>query len=168
MKFLPFFTSLIVISAKCWSQDSLLVDFNSYKEISISIGYNYSFGEPNKKNFHLLDTRIQKQKYGGIHPNFVNISTGWLTGINTNKFLVAPLIGGQIGYGGIFLGVDIAYFTSFKEGTLRIIPMLGIGFSQFRMSLNLHAPVTNTDYEPVDMANINISFRLLQLKKQRL
>lgn len=91
-----------------------------------------------------------------------------MVGLNTESFLVSPVVGGMFGYGGFFVGVDLAYFTDFNNATLRLIPMFGFGFHQFRISLNPHIRLTNTQYEPVNRIHLNITFKLFKLKKERL
>ncbi|MCZ4408341.1 hypothetical protein O3Q51_05945 [Cryomorphaceae bacterium 1068] len=161
------FVVALILQAVCVGQDTLFLDKGFYEELSISIGYDYSFAEPNSRNYHLIEARIQKQRYGGHHGHFGNLSAGLMVGINTDKFLVSPVVGGQFSYGPFFTGIDMAYFTDFEEGTFRIIPMIGFGSYRFRISINPHIRITNRDYEPIDRGNLTFSMRLFTIKKEK-
>ena len=152
----------------CWGQDTLSVDYSHYNETSISLGYNYSFADPNDRNFHLIETRFQKQKFGGRHPAFTTLSAGIDIGLNTNDFVIGPRVGGIIGFGGFFIGTDLAYYTDLKNGTLRLIPSLGFGYHQFRLSINPHIRLINKDFEPIDRGHVNLTIKAFKLKRKRL
>jgi len=158
----------IILSMNCMGQDSLSLNHNFYKEHSISIGYDYTIGDPNERNYHMLESRIQKQRYGGRHPGFTNLSAGLIVGINTDKFLISPVIGGQFGFSLFFLGLDATYFTDFEDGSFRLIPNIGFGYHQFRISINPHIRLGNRDYEPIDRGHFNLTIRLFTLKKEKL
>lgn len=160
----------LFLSLTLKGQDTLLIgrnDHNFYKELSISLGYNLNFGEPNDENFHQMELRIQSQKYGGrTHGAFTSLNSGFDIGLNTKSLLIGPRVGGILGYGGFFAGTDLAYYSDFENGTLRLIPMIGIGYHQFRISINPHIRLTNKDFEPINRGHANLTIKIFKLKQQ--
>ena len=160
---------LIIIKFNCKGQDTLLlaqVDTNNYVELSTSLGYNYS-PEKSKKKFHLIEIRIQRQNFGyGRHGGFSSLSSGFDIGINTSSFLIGPRAGVILGFGGICVGTDLAYYTDFKNGTLRLIPMMGFGSDRFRITVNPHVILTNKNYEPINRGHFNLTIKMFKLKKR--
>ena len=152
------------------SQDSLssYLHWAFYQESSISIGYNYSFAEPNEENFHLIEARYQKQTFGGRHASLFTLSAGSDLGINTSDLLIGPRIGALFGYGVLFIGIDLAYYTDFEQGTLRLIPSIGMGYQQFRISINPHVRITNSNFEPIDRGHANLTIKLFRFKRRKM
>ncbi|NER15951.1 hypothetical protein [Spongiivirga citrea] len=126
------------------------------KDKLLSIGYQYSFGEPNQKRFHLVDLNYQKSYSSGIHGSSLNWYIGNEFTVGNSVFLIGPKIGAYLSYGGIVLGSQMVYYTSFREDSLRYVPFFGIGASSFRLTINPHIRLTNTDFEPINRGSVNI------------
>ena len=158
--------ALFFLIIPCHAQDELPIGFKLQKESSLSLGYTLNFEDADSKKFHLMEVRFQKQKYGGRHPVFTTLSSGLDIGLNTSDLLVGPRVGGIAGFGGFFLGTDLAYYTDLDKGTLRLIPAFGIGFYQIRLSINPHIRLTNRDFEPINRFQANLTVRLWRFKKE--
>lgn len=148
------------------AQDTLYSKGKSSKEISLSGGYSFNYADPNPRNFHLIETRIQRQVYTGFEPILGNLSAGFDVGLNTHRFLVGPRIGFLAGYGTIIIGLDVACYTDFIESSMHIVPCIGLGNHWIRLTVNPHIRLTNRDFEPIDRTHLNISVKLFSLKKE--
>lgn len=165
--FYTFFTlALFFQIIPCHAQDELPIGFKLQRESSLSLGYTFNFEDADSKKFHLMEVRFQKQKYGGRHPVFTTLSSGFDIGLNTSDLLFGSRVGGIVGFGGFFLGTDLAYYTDLDKGTLRLIPAFGIGFYQIRLSFNPHIRLTNRDFEPINRFHANLTVRIWRLKKE--
>lgn len=149
------------------AQDSLTFYRPFYKESYITAGYNYSFDGPNKKKFHLLEMGLMKSSHGGYHPTNVNWGFGTEVGVNTDRFLIGPKIGGYAGHGFLILGSEFVYYTDFHESTLRYVPYFGIGNHAVKITFNPHIRLTNKDFKPVNKGQVNLTISILRLKKRQ-
>ena len=100
-------------------------DYANYKSLNLGVGYSYSFGDPNDKNFHLLDIGINNTMYGGLHGGGFQYGIGTEIGLNTEKFTIGPKISGLINLMGIAIGTELVTYTDFNNWTLRLVPFIG-------------------------------------------
>jgi hypothetical protein len=164
---------LLMISLKAKAQDSTRYewngpDFGYYDETSIALGYNYNYAEPHTKNYHLIELRYAKLRYGGRHMGMGSWFLGSDFGLNTGRFLMGPRAGVMGGMGTLILGCQLAYYSDFQSGTLRLIPILGLGNQKLIFSINGHVRLTNRSFEPIDRGHFSIIYHFYSIKKEKL
>ncbi|MXV14816.1 hypothetical protein [Hufsiella ginkgonis] len=157
--------SLVVACTYAQDTDTVLVYLQVKPQSALTLGYNYSFAEPNERNFHLAEVRVERGRTDPRHGGFGVLSLGTDIGLNTRKFLAGPRAGVLAGFMGICLGADLDYYTDFEQGTLRLVPIIGIGSNRIRLSINPHVRLTNRYFEPIDRGHINLTVRLLTLRR---
>ena len=159
---------LVALVSIGFGQDPRERDYGRYKYMNLNLGYNYSFGDPNKKNFHLLDIGINKAIYGGRHGGGFQYGIGTEIGLNTEKFIVGPKISGDINLMGIVLGTELVSYTDFKNWTLRLVPYFGIGGEKGKLTINPHLILTNKDFQPINKGLLSLTINLnLNRKKMK-
>lgn len=135
-------------------------DYDHYKSLNLNLGYNYSFGDPNDKNFHLLDIGINKAMYGGRHGGGYQYGIGTEIGLNTEKFTIDPKISGAINLMGIVIGTELVTYTDFDNWTLRLVPFIGIGGEKGKLTINPHLILTNKNFQPIDKGLLSLTLNL--------
>lgn len=140
--------------------------YEHYKSTNLGIGYNYSFGEHNERNFHLIDIGINQTNFGGRHGSGLQYGMGTEIGLNTERFVVGPKISGVLYHMGIVIGTELVTYTDFNNWTLRLVPFIGIGGEKGRLTINPHVILTNKKFRPVNEGLLNFTFNLnLKSKK---
>lgn len=149
-------------------QDSIIdLRHGFYKRTHLSLGYNFGIKDSTEnKRYHLLEIKFDKLQFDGYHGHSSNWYLGAEVGLNTDKFLVAPKVGGALSYGPIALGGEVVCYTNFSTSTLRLIPFMGLEFHRLRLSLNPHVSLTNKDFEFLNKGHLNITYRLIKLKEE--
>ena len=142
-------------------------DYGHYKSLNLNVGYNYSFGDPNDKNFHLIDIGINKAMYGGMHGGGFQYGLGTEIGLNTEKFTIGPKISGAINLMGIVIGTELVTYTDFDNMTLRLVPFIGIGGEKGRLTINPHIILTNKNFQPVDKGLLSLTINL-SMKREKI
>ena len=135
-------------------------DYEYYETLNFGVGYSYSFGEPNEKDFHLIDIGINKTNYGGRHGGGYQYGIGTEIGLNTEKFIIGPKISGVFYFQFIALGTELITYTDFDNWALRFVPFIGIGGEKFKLTINPHVILTNKDFQPVNKGLVNITVNL--------
>ena len=151
---------LILRVSLVFGQDEIPAEYPLHRSLNLNIGYNYSFGEPNDKNFHLLDIGFNKTVFGGRHGAGFEYGISNEIGLNTDKFTIGPKVRGIAYYQFIVLGLELVSYTDFDNGNLRLVPMLGFGSNKFRVTINPQVSVVNDDFQPIDNGLINFTFNL--------
>jgi len=151
----------------CFGQNRKERDYGIYESLNLGVGYNYSFGESNEKNFHLLDIGINRMTYGGMHAGGFQHGVGTEIGLNTDKFILAPKIGGVFYFMGIAIGTELIVYTDFDKSTLRLVPFFGIGGDKGRLTINPHIILMNENFQPIDEGLLNLTINL-GLKRRKL
>ncbi|MBJ6369800.1 hypothetical protein [Snuella sedimenti] len=141
-------------------------DYGHYKSLNLNLGYNYSFGDPYDKNFHLIDIGINKAMYGGVHGGGLQYGLGTEIGLNTEKFTIGPKISGAINLMGIVIGTELVTYTDFDNWTLRFIPFFGIGGEKGRLTINPHVILTNKNFQPIDKGLLSLTINLSLNRKK--
>lgn len=142
------------------------LDFGYYKSLNVGVGYSYSFADPYEKNFHLLDIGINQSNYGGMHGAGYQYGIGTELGLNTESFILGPKISGILYYQFIALGTELVTYTDFDQFTLRLVPFFGIGADVFRLTLNPHVILINSDFKPINNGLVNLTVNL-SLRRER-
>ncbi len=126
------------------------------KDQSMVVGYHYNFDEPNSRRFHLVEIGYQKSSASDMHGVSANwyVTTEFL--LNLNSFLIGPKMGGFISFGGFVLGSEIIYYSDFRNESLRFVPYFGIGGKPFRLTINPHIRIGNSDFEPINRGSISL------------
>ncbi|XCF07517.1 hypothetical protein ABI125_06580 [Tamlana crocina] len=135
-------------------------DYANYKSLNLGVGYSYSFGDPNDKNFHLLDIGINNTMYGGLHGGGFQYGIGTEIGLNTEKFTIGPKISGLINLMGIAIGTELVTYTDFNNWTLRLVPFFGFSGEKGKLTINPHVILTNKNFQPIDRGLINLTINL--------
>ena len=135
-------------------------DFGYYKSLNLEVGYNYSFGQPNDKEFHLLDLGINKTNYGGRHGGGYQYGIATEIGLNTHKFIIGPKVSGVFYFQFIALGTELITYTDFNNWTLRFVPFIGIGGERFKLTINPQVILTNKNFQPVNKGLISLTINL--------
>lgn len=141
-------------------------DFGLYNSLNLGVGYNYSFGDPNEKNFHLLDLGINKARYGGRHGGGFQYGIGTEVALNTENFVIGPKVNGVIYFQGLVFGAELITYTDFDNYTLRFVPFIGIGGEKFKFTINPHVILTNKDFRPIDNGLVSLTVNLSLRKKK--
>ncbi|WP_205958035.1 hypothetical protein [Flavivirga algicola] len=142
-------------------------DYGYYESLNLGIGYNYSFGDHNERDFHLLDIGINKASYGGLHGGGFQYGIGTEIGLNTEKFIIGPKIGGVMNLMGIAIGTELVTYTDFDNWTLRFVPFIGIGGEKGRLTINPHIILTNKKFRPINEGLLNFTYNL-NLKRKKI
>ncbi len=135
-------------------------DYGYYDSLNFGVGYSYSFGSPNDRNFHILDLDINKTRYGGRHGGGFQYGIGTAIGLNTEKFTIGPKINGTLYYQFLAFGMELITYTDFENLTLRCVPFFGIGGEKFKLTINPHLILTNKNFQPVNKGLVNLSVNL--------
>ena len=151
---------LIGLTTMAFGQNLKEEDYGVYKSLNLGIGYNYSFGDPNEKNFHLLDLGINKTRYGGRHGGGFQYGIGTEIALNTENFIIGPKVNGIIYFQGLAFGAEIITYTNFDNYSLRLVPFIGIGGEKFKLTINPHVILTNRDFRPVDDGLVSLTVNL--------
>ena len=150
------------------AQDTLFLDKGTFKEFSFITGYNYNFEDSDSKNYHLVELGIIKSTFSNYH-HPVNSSFYFSNelGIYTKNFVWGPKIGAYLGFWMFAVGTEAIYYTDFEEGSFRIAPYFGLGFHQFKVTLNPHIKISNKNFLP-NTGNLNITVRTFVFKKKKI
>ena len=135
-------------------------DYGYYESLNLGVGYSYSFGNSGEKDFHLLDIGINKTNYGGRHGGGYQYGIGTEIGLNTEKFTVGPKINGVFYYQFIAFGTELITYTDFDNWTLRLVPFIGIGGENFKLTINPQVILTNKNFQPVNKGLLNLTVNL--------
>lgn len=157
---------LIGFSTFGFGQNRKQKDFGLYNSLNLSVGYNYSFGNPNDENFHLLDLGINKTRYGGRHGGGFQYGMGTEIALNTENFIIGPKVNGIIYFQGLAFGAEIITYTDFDNYSLRLVPFIGIGGEKLKLTINPHVILTNRDFRPVDDGLVSLTVNLSLRRKK--
>lgn len=149
------FFILLFMTNSSFSQDKR--DFGLYTYTNFETGYNYSFGEPNNRNFHLLSVGLNKMIYGGRHGGGFSYGVGSDIGLNTKNITIAPKINAFMYYQFFVIGSELAVYTDFKKATLRYIPIFGIGGEKAKLTFNPQVILTNKSFQPIDRGAVQLT-----------
>ena len=136
------------------------LDFGFYRSLNINVGYNYSFGDPYEKTFHLLDIGLNRSFYGGRHGGGYQYGIGTEIGLNTQNFTIGPKLNGTLYYQFIAFGTELITYTDFENWTLRLAPFIGIGGEKFKLTINPHVILTNKNFQPIDKGLLSLTVNL--------
>ncbi len=142
-------------------------DYGYYESLNLGVGYSYSFGEPNEKNFHLLDIGIHKMMYGGRHGGGFQYGMGTEIGLNTESFIIGPKISAALYYQIIVFGTELITYTDFDHWTLRFVPFIGIGGEKFKLTIHPQIILSNKDFQPVNRGLVNLTVHFNLDRKRR-
>ena len=159
---------LILCIQEVKAQDRLHLDRGTFKELGFIVGYNYNFEDSDSRNYHLVEFGLIKSTYNNYH-HPVNSSFYFSNelGLNTKDFVWGPKAGAYVGFWMFAVGAEAIYYTDFQQGSLRLAPYFGIGFHQFKLTVNPHIKLNNKDFLP-NTGNFNITIRPFVLKKKKI
>ncbi|MCC5936174.1 MAG: hypothetical protein JJU34_02725 [Lunatimonas sp.] len=150
------------------AQDSLHLNKGTFKELGFIAGYNYNFEDSNSRNYHLLEFGLIKSTYNNYHhPISSSIYFSNEFGLNTKNFIWGPKAGAYVGFWMFTFGAETIYYSDFHQGSLRLVPYLGIGGHLFKLTINPHLKLINKDFLP-NTGNFNLTIRSLIVKKEKL
>lgn len=168
MKALSF---LMLFTLTSWNSYSQTDSLNSPSTQPLDTIYNYHF----QRHVSLV-TGIHYHKYLfaeagiAIKDNGVNDShpfTRILSLLNEISFIDQMVVGPKLGIwlsGGFGMGLNIIYYSNFKQGTLRFRPEIGLGFDLFRMFYGYNLALTNREANFINKHNFGLNI-LINLKK---
>lgn len=158
---------LLVVVFFGFGQSKNSRDNDNYKSLNVGVGYNYSFGQPNDKNFHMLDLGINKTIYGGRHGGGFQYGIGSEIALNTENFTIGPKINGVLYYQFIAFGAELVTYTDFNNLTFRFVPFIGIGGEKFKLTINPNLIIANKNFQPVNkgVVSLTVNFHLKRNKQ---
>ena len=162
---------LMIVLVDIQAQDSLDHFRKDYKETVLTLGYNYNFGDKvegeRPKAFHFFEIGVWRTtaSIAGPHPFSATCYFANDFGLNTDNFMVGPKVGGFVSIMIMGLGGEFCYYTDFDSGSLRFIPSMGIFTPYFKLTINPHVIITNKDFEHVNNGHVNLTIRLVKIKR---
>jgi hypothetical protein len=130
------------------------------KHVSLLLGYDFWHN-------HYGEIGFAYNAFGNTGPEPV----GWCYFASAevrigNKLLAGPKIGAWFGGGaaGLALGVNLIYYTDFRDGSLRVRPEVGFGVDIWKVVYGYNIPLTHSDFEGVNRSTIGIAL-LIGVKK---
>jgi hypothetical protein len=162
---------LLTILGNVKAQDSLFLVRKDFKEIVLTLGYNYNFGDKvdgeRPKSFHFLELGVWRTaaSIAGHHPFSATYYFANDFGLNTNEITIGPKIGGFVSIMIMGLGGEFCYYTDFNSGSLRFIPSIGIFTPYFKLTINPHVIITNKDFVGLNKGHANLTIRVFKIKR---
>jgi hypothetical protein len=141
-------------------------DSSHYQSLNLGIGYNYTYGESEDRNYHLIELGVNKTLYGGQHGGGIQYGVGTEIGLNTEKFIVGPKVSGIIYFQFIAFGAELITYTDFDNASLRFAPIFGLGNERVRLTFNPHLVLINDDFPPIS-GLVTLSVNLSLDKEER-
>lgn len=145
--------------------DSVAVfpDQGHFRYLSIVGGYALNFGEEDDPVNHLIELGISlSDDYLYHHPT--NANYHFTTEIKLNdEFIIGPKVGFYKGFWMITYGADLILYTDFESQSLRISPNFGLGGGVGKIYIGFNIPITNKDFEHIEVGKIGIFFSLYKL-----
>jgi hypothetical protein len=113
---------------------------------------------------HFIELGIWKTKVtGGNHPIMTGFYAATDFSVNLDRLVVAPKVGVFASLMVVGVGAELCYYTDFKEGSLRLIPSIGIFTPYFKLTANPHIILSNKKF--IDRGHLNITVRIHKLKR---
>jgi len=139
----------------------------SVKRTHISLDYNFGIKDTIvKQRYHTLEVKFDKIFIENRHGSSINWYGGTEIGLNTDRFLIAPKLGGSMSYEPLAFGTEFVYYLNFEENTFQIIPFVGLELHHLRFAIHPHVSLTNKNFNPVNTLHLNLTYRLLKLKEE--
>lgn len=135
-------------------------NYAHYKSLNLGIGYCYTYGKSDDKNYHLLDLGVNRTFYGGQHGGGVQYGMGTEVALNSHKFLLGPKVSGIIYFQFLAFGAELTTYTDFDKASVRLVPIIGLGNEKVRVTFNPHIILINDDFDPIVKGLVNLSVNL--------
>lgn len=161
----------LVINGSLAAQDSSFVVHKQYRETAFAAGYNYNFGDkvdgerPQSLHFAELAVWRTAGSVAGHHPVSFTYYGGSEIGLNTERFTIAPKVGGFVSVMIMGLGAELAYYTDFDSGSLRFIPYIGATCRYFKLTVNPHVVVSNKEFMGLNAGSVSLVVRLAAIRR---
>jgi hypothetical protein len=152
---------LLCCTVAAFGQQQRERDDNHYKVLNLGLGYNYVGAQDGEKAYHFLDLGINRTIYGGRHGGGFQYGIGTEAGLNTNKFVIGPKVGGVLYFQFIAIGAEVISYTDFDKYSLRFVPIFGLGNEKVRLTFNPHLVLMNKDLLPIPgFVNLTVNLKL--------
>lgn len=162
---------LIAVLNNAQAQDSLAHFRRYFQETVLTLGYNYNFGDKvdgkRPKSFHFIELGVWRtaSSAAGYHPFSTTYYFANDFGLRTNDLIIGPKVGGFFSVMIMGLGGEFCYYTDFDTGSLRFIPSIGIFNPYFKLTINPHVIITNTNFQNLNKGHANLTIRFIKIKR---
>ncbi|MEO5930364.1 MAG: hypothetical protein ABIR47_10570 [Candidatus Kapaibacterium sp.] len=109
-----------------------------FMEMGLGIAHRISFGPCGGGDVGFNGYTVSALFSPGSHPQ---------AGVQGTVWFDAPLLAA---------GMNLAYYTDFNQGTLRLKPELGVGLLVARLVYSLSIPITNGGYSGIGMHQLSL------------
>ncbi len=155
------------------AQKSHLFDASTFQNPSLHLGYNYNFGgwdahDIINSRLHLIELGIWQTRYT-THPHPVSMAyyVSNELSLNSSRFVYGPKFGGLISFWLFIVGTELAYYTNFSGGSLRLIPYFGFGTHILKLTIHPHLILTNKQFGDIHAGHINLTVKLIDFRKRK-
>lgn len=156
------------VSSNNTTSDSLVQDsipsFEGYfKEIALFTGYSYNFGNRPNGCSHVFELGVWRAKFFG-HCESANsnyyVASDFV--FHDSKFAIGPKIGAYVGIMPFCAGVELAYYSNFKEDTIVFIPYLGMGHNSLKLTVKSNLNLSNKNFEYINPFSVSFSNQIIE------
>jgi len=129
------------------SYKNLVPEGEPYRLSSLSIvgGYVLNTSDSIDRVNHFLEIGISRSLYS--EPVLTNLNYHFINELKIypDDFIIGPKIGGYFAFTIFTAGLDLLLYTNFKNSSLRLVPSIGVGTHRFKLSINPHVVLSNSD-----------------------
>lgn len=130
------------------------------------IGYVANTGS-GKPTVHFVEVGILKTRYiMAIHPVASILYFSNELAIDKH-FIWGPKLGGFVAAAGFLLGAEVICYTDFQSSSLRLAPLFGFGFYQFKLYGSPHILLSEGSFA-MNQGNVGLTISPFTFKKERI
>lgn len=101
----------------------------------------------------------------GHHVGSGSIYIGQELGYRKREFIHGTRIGGWASGNLLTLGMEFSHHTDYSRHAINFWPIVGLGMYPVTLSVSFRVRITGKSFQPVNKANLNVTFPLFNLKK---
>lgn len=156
---------LAIVGGSCIAQETAEhTGMISRDEWGLVATYRKEIGREDRAPMHMIDLGIARGTYG----RSMFTTSAWASvsvGQRGDWTIVAPRIGAQVGLL-LSFGAELVYVTDLDQGSLQLIPSIGFVGYPFRIAIEPHVRLVNTEFEAVEGGCLSISYRFAMLDRR--
>lgn len=137
------------------------------KELGLLGGYNKEIGAQDGGPIHLAELGVVRGTYGGRHPFATAAHASVQFGLHGDKPVLVPRVGAWAAMI-LGIGVELAYYTDFDEGSLVLSPGIGLFAYPLNVALKPNIYLVGGDFRPAGGGTVSLTYRLVTLKRRAL
>lgn len=157
--------ALAIVGGSCLAQETQVrTSRASRDEWGLLATYRKEIGREDRAPMHMIDLGLVRGVYGGS----LFTTSAWAClsfGQRGDRTIVVPRVGAQVGLL-LSFGAELAYVTDLDQGSLQLVPSIGYVGYPFRIAIEPHVRLTNTEFEAVEAGCLSITYRFVTLRRR--